>query len=373
MFKMSMLHDPWEPLAGRLDPCKPVLTSVEISVTGQCNLRCEHCAVGYMLVEREPERIPAATIMAALDRVETLTTISITGGEPTYSLELVDQWLVPLLNYARRRGLTTQLNTNLTFDLARYRRLAPLVDIMHITWNYCTPNDFKAIAFPDGRGSDAAATRLFSRIQENAAALAAAGHFVSAETMISPRTAPDLGAMNRMVAAMGCRRHEIHPRYPVDFAEHLTVVSLDETAAAVERLLAEREPSLWVLFGTFPFFLCDPNPARRQLVRRVLMAPNVTIRNDPDGKNRLNVDAITGDIRVTDFADFPDLGNILAGDDLMVAFDSWQVHPASRQFRCECPAAHCSGPNPIVAATYYPGISWTERTAVMDSKRADGS
>lgn len=37
---------------------------------------------------------------------------------------------------------------------------------------------------------------------------------------------------------------------------------------------------------------------------------NVTVRNDPDGRSRLNVNIFDGNIIVTDFGDVPLLGNI---------------------------------------------------------------
>ena len=46
------------------------------------------------------------------------------------------------------------------------------------------------------------------------------------------------------------------------------------------------------------------------LVKRLREEPNVTVRNDPDGRNRLNVSTFTGEVFVTDFANEPPLGNI---------------------------------------------------------------
>lgn len=355
------MQDLWEPLAGRSDPAVPVLTSVEITVTSLCNLRCIHCAVGELLVAQEPQRIPPAAITAALDRVPTLTTLSITGGEPAYSDELVEGWLVPLLRYAKDRGLATQLNTNLTFPFERYRPLLGLVDVWHMSWNWRDGADLARIA----RVPPAAGERLYRRMLENAEALAAAGCFVSAESMMTPEAAEDLGRWNRLLAGCGVRRHEIHPRYPVDWARTLPVLDLDATAACVERFLAERDPAVWVLFGTFPFLPCDPDPRRRELYWRVRREPNVTVRNDPDGRNRLNIDGITGAVRVQDFADLEPLGNILEGADLNACFAAWQQHPAYQPYRCCCPEAGCLGPNVIVAQTYYPGVDFRQRRAVL--------
>ena len=336
-----------------------MLTSVEISVTNLCNLRCVHCAVGELLVPAEAGRLPVARLTAALDRVPGLTTLSLTGGEPSFSDELVDGWVIPLLQYARRRGLQTQVNTHLTYPLERYRRMASWVSVFHMTWNYRDAADFARIT----RTAPAAAARLYGLVQANAAALAAAGAFVSAETMLTPETLPELGAFSHRLAALGARRMEVHPRYPVDFARHLRVTDLAAMRAGLERFLDERAPGLWVLFGTFPFLPCDPDPAHRALWARVQAAPDVTVRNDPDGRCRINIDGTTGDIRVTDFADLPPLGNIVAGDDLTACFDAWQDHPANRPYACCCPEAGCLGPNLIVAQTWFPAVDWSRRRA----------
>lgn len=43
---------------------------------------------------------------------------------------------------------------------------------------------------------------------------------------------------------------------------------------------------------------------------KITREQNVTVRNDPDGRSRLNVNIFDGNIIVTDFGDVPLLGNI---------------------------------------------------------------
>ncbi len=360
--------DLWDPLTGRTATSGPVLTSVEITVTNQCHLRCVHCAVGELLAPRDQARLPLAAITAALDRVETLTTLSLTGGEVSLSDELVDDWVVPLLQYAHRRGLQTQVNTHFTHDLERYLRMAPWAPLFHMTWNYRDAADFAAIT----RVAPAVAARLYDRIQTNAATLAGQGLFVSGETMMTPETLPHLGEFSHRLAALGCRRMEVHPRYPADFARHLPVVDLDTMRTGIEQFLSERVPGLWVLFGTFPFLPCSPDPRDRALWHQVQTAADVTVRNDPDGRSRINLDALTGDIRVSDFADLAPVGNVLAGDDLAAALAAWQDHPVFRPYNCCCPEAGCAGPNLIVAQTWLPGVDFRQRRAVVESSQAGG-
>ncbi len=357
------LNDPWDPALSRRTG-RHLLTSVEVTVTNRCNMRCGHCAVGEVLAMADPERMPLLGLIRRLDEVETLKTLSITGGEPSESLATLREYVLPILQYAKARGLHTQVNTNLTYDLERYLLIAPFVDVMHISWNYPSFLQFHELVWGHGRQhvSMAASEKLYRRIIDNTVALSKAGCFVSAETMIRGETAPHLGAINRFLAEIGCARHEIHPMYPVDWAADLPHLSLDEYRATVDRFLDERDPDLWALFGTFPFLPCSPRPEDQALLARVRGARNVTVRNCPDGRNRVNVNAFTGDVFVTDFADVPALGNI-GQDRLDQVFDRWLEHPVFRPYNCYCPEASCTGPNLIVAKMYHPGVDFRTRTA----------
>jgi len=333
-----------------------------------CNLRCAHCAVGDQLTGRDPFRLPVETIIDALDQATDLKTLSLTGGEPIVNRDVADHWVAPLLRYAKSRGLATQVNSNLTLPLDRYLPLEGLIDVLHVSWNYRHARDFEVIS----RLRPAAAAKLFRRMLDNMEALAARGWFVSAESMITPETAAHLGAFNRRLGAQGCRRHEVHPRYPVSWAAALPVVSLEDTAAAVKSLLDQRDPDVWILFGTFPFFPCSAEPAHRELWRRVQSTPNTSIRNDPDGRSRLNIDGMTGNIRVTDFGNPAALGNILDGVTLPEAFARYQEDPAYKPYRCVCPEAGCLGPNGMVARTYFRDVDFTRRRALVSLPAASG-
>lgn len=76
----------------------------------------------------------------------------------------------------------------------------------------------------------------------------------------------------------------------------------------------QADPNVWIWFGTFPFFPCSPDPEHQRTWLRVKQTANTTIRNDPDRRLRLNIDAMTGNIRVTDFGNPAPLGNIFDGE-----------------------------------------------------------
>lgn len=366
---ISPAYDPWDPLRSLTHYGKHKLTSVEFTVTNLCNMRCEHCAVGDALTMTEGAKLPLSFIINKLEEVEHLETISITGGEPSYSEKAVKEYIVPLLKYARERGVRSQINSNITLPLSRYEEMVPYLDVMHISFNYLNADDFYEVGFANSeRGvSRGTAVKLYEQMVENAVALSKGGMFVSAESMINYRTHEKLPGIHKLIDEMGCVRHEVHPMYPSAFASKLPVLSLEQYRNAINSLLDARNPDIWMLFGTLPFFACNSSEEDRKIIARLHSEKNVTVRNDPDGRNRLNLNLFTGDVYVTDFSDVPALGNVLKGDTLDGVFDRWLNHPLSDTVNCHCPAASCCGPNLLVADTYYRGVDFKARTAIIKS------
>jgi len=330
-------------------------------------MRCEHCAVGYMLQPQDPAALPVDLLIQRLEEIPHLRTISLTGGEPMFSKRSVEQIILPLLQYAHARGIKTQLNSNLTMPLDRYKAIAPYLDVLHISHNWGTVEDFAEGGFAnmERQPSFERKAAQFERLIENSRALADLGVTVSAETMLNRRTLPHLQTIHeQFVNEMKCTRHEIHPMYPSDFASTLDVLSLAETREAIQQILQFRNPDTWMLFGTLPFYSCSADPADQQLLAQLRASRNVSVRNDPDGRSRLNVNIFTGDVIVTDFGDVPPLGNIQDGH-LPEMYEAWQQHPLSKSVSCHCPAVRCLGPNLLVKNAYYEEADFTNRQAVL--------
>ncbi len=362
---LTFRNDPWDPIHSLKKHGRHVLTSVEFTMTQLCNMRCEHCAVGETLAAAEGERIPLKTVLQRLDEMEHLETISITGGEPAYSPQTVTNYIVPLLKYARERGIQSQLNSNATLNYSRYEEMAPFLDVLHISFNYLNAGDFHEIGFsrsacPVGKET---AQKLFGQMVENTTRLSREGLFISAESMINYRTYGKLDRIHRLIAEMGCRRHEVHPMYPSSFAAELPILGKEQFMEEIERLLAGRHPDVWILFGTLPFFQCSNSSRERQLLETLRNEPNLSVRNDPDGRNRLNVNLFTGELFVTDFADLPALGNV-KNDRLDQVFEQWTSHPLYHKVNCYCPSAGCCGPNLLVADMYYRNEDFHKKQAV---------
>ncbi|WP_179032023.1 radical SAM/CxCxxxxC motif protein YfkAB [Paenibacillus kribbensis] len=367
LLPISPAYDPWDPIVSLRTHGRHLLTSVEMTVTHLCNMRCEHCAVGDMLVMKEAPFLPLDLMLKRLDEVEHLETISITGGEPALLDKTVDEVIVPLLKYAKERGIRSQINSNLTLDIRRYEKMLPYLDVMHISFNYLNADDFYEVGFANtGRPTPrAGAVHLYEKMVENAHKLSEMGMFISAESMINYRTHTKLEGIHQLINEMGCRRHEVHPMYASNFASALPVLSLGDMRNAIHKLLDVRNQDMWMLFGTLPFFACSDREEDRKLLRRLRQEPNITVRNDPDGRNRVNVNMFTGSVYVTDFADIPAFGNIQE-QGLDEIFGEWlNEHPLNQTVNCHCDAAACCGPNLLVADMYYKGVDFKSRKALQ--------
>lgn len=363
--KISPKFDPWEAYLDVEQHGQLTLSNIEFTTTNLCNMRCAHCAVGYELMTKDPEALPIELLVKRLDEIPHLRSLSITGGEPTLSKKSVENYVKPLLQYAKSRGVRTQINTNLTLDIERYLDIAPFIDVFHISHNWGTVETFAEVGFAmmDRKPTFEQRAKLFDRMIENSRILAEHGYNVSAETMLNKNTLPYIEHIHRqIVEEMKCFRHEVHPMYPVDFASSLQCLSLDEIREAIHQLLDVRDENTWMLFGTLPFYPCNVKEEDQKLLARLREAKNVTVRNDPDGRSRLNINIFSGDVIVTDFGDVPALGNVKE-DSLVAIFDKWLESDLAKSLNCHCPSVKCLGPNVFVKDVYYKDTKFVSESA----------
>lgn len=355
MPQITPSYDPWEAYLDVEKHGGLTLSNIEFTTTTLCNMRCAHCAVGYTLQTKDPDALPIELILKRLDEIPNLKTLSITGGEPMMSKKSVRGYVLPILKYAHERGVRTQINSNLTIDGERYMEIAPYLDVLHISHNWGTIEEFVETGFAmmERKPTFEQRAALFQRMIDNSRMLAENGVMVSAETMLNKKTLPYLEHIHhQIVHEMKCARHEVHPMYPSDFASALTSLSLQETREAIHHLLDIRHKDTWMLFGTLPFYPCSMNEEDQQLLKRLRETENVTLRNDPDGRSRLNINIFSGEVIVTDFGDAPPLGNIQT-DTLPDVFDRWLESDLAKSLNCHCPAVKCLGPNVLVKDMYY--------------------
>lgn len=359
--KISIHNDPWEAYNEVEKFGETKLSNIEFTTTTLCNMRCAHCAVGYTLQLKDPDTIDMTTILKRLDEVEHLSTLSITGGEPMFSKKSIKETVTPILEYAKSRGIYTQMNSNLTINYDRYEPLIDLIDVMHISHNWGTIDEFAEVGFHvmDKKPPIKARYKLYEQIIENARRLSEAGMFVSAETMLNKSTLPYLEKIHKeIVNDMKCARHEVHPMYPSDFASDLNVLTIEETKTAIRQLLSFRDEDTWMLFGTLPILPCSMNADDLSFLDDVHSAKNVTVRNDPDGRSRLNVNVFTGDVIVTDFGDETGTIDNIIDTPLQDVYDKWKQSALNQTINCHCPKVKCLGPNLLVKNMYYPDIDF---------------
>ncbi|MGI8314195.1 radical SAM/CxCxxxxC motif protein YfkAB [Halobacillus mangrovi] len=364
--KLSPSFDPWEAYMDVKEHGEMTLSNIEFTTTTLCNMRCEHCAVGYTLQDKDPEALPMGLILKRLDEIPHLRTLSITGGEPMMSKKSVENYVVPLLKYAHERGVHTQINSNLTLPYKRYLPIIPYLDVLHISHNWGTIEEFIHTGFArmERKPSEENRKMFFDRMVENSQRLSEEGVMVSAETMLNRRTYPYLEEIHDHVKKMKCARHEIHPMYPVDFASSLETLSLEKMRVAINRFLDHRDQEIWMLFGTLPYYPCSSSQDDLAMLKRLYEEKNVTVRNDPDGRSRLNVNVFSGDIIVTDFGDEPGLGNI-KNTKLTDAYLTWMRTKTAESLNCHCPAVECLGPNVLVKNTYYQDVDFKKRNTKL--------
>lgn len=365
---ITIKNDPWEPYSDINQYGQPVLSNVEFTTTNLCNMRCSHCAVGYTLQTRDPAPLPMSLIMQRLDEIPTLRTISITGGEPMFSKKSIREVVKPLLKYAEQRGIYVQLNSNLTLPLDRYLDIAEYIDVLHISHNWGTIDTFTEVGFGamDKQPPLKAKLKLYEQMISNAQNLSRQGMFVSAETMLNKSTLPYLESIHHeVVHDMKCQRHEVHPMYPADFASQLEVLDLNTMKSAISHLLDVRDKDTWMLFGTLPIFPCLQDEADAQLREKLKQAPNVSTRNDPDGRSRLNVNVFTGNVIVTDFGDETGTISNIKQDRLTDVFQRWMATPLSKAINCHCPQFECLGPNILVKNMYYSNVDFKKQEQRM--------
>ncbi|MBA8772765.1 radical SAM/CxCxxxxC motif protein YfkAB [Staphylococcus coagulans] len=365
---ITIKNDPWEPYSDINQYGQPVLSNVEFTTTNLCNMRCSHCAVGYTLQTRDPDPLPMSLIMQRLDEIPTLRTISITGGEPMFSKKSIREVVKPLLKYAEQRGIYVQLNSNLTLPLDRYLDIAEYIDVLHISHNWGTIDTFTEVGFGamDKQPPLKAKLKLYEQMISNAQNLSRQGMFVSAETMLNKSTLPYLESIHHeVVHDMKCQRHEVHPMYPADFASQLEVLDLNTMKSAISHLLDVRDKDTWMLFGTLPIFPCLQDEADAQLREKLKQAPNVSTRNDPDGRSRLNVNVFTGNVIVTDFGDETGTISNIKQDRLTDVFQRWMTTPLSKAINCHCPQFECLGPNILVKNMYYSNVDFKKQEQRM--------
>ena len=93
------------------------------------------------------------------------------------------------------------MNSNLTLPQDRYLDIAEYIDVMHISHNWGTIQEFTDVGFGAMRKQPPlkAKLKLYEQMLENSSTLSDQGMFVSAETMLNQSTVPYLNKIHNEV------------------------------------------------------------------------------------------------------------------------------------------------------------------------------
>src|SRR5512138_1190406 len=127
-----------------MEPVPPLPDALQLEVTSACNLRCAMCLVRYRPpVNKITGAMPVATFRALVDDLPGLRQLTLQGlGEPLLAPDLL-----PMVRYAKERGVRVGFNSNAT--LLSRRRAEELVDAgldwLHVSLDGADAATFEAI------------------------------------------------------------------------------------------------------------------------------------------------------------------------------------------------------------------------------------
>lgn len=166
----------------------PLPEALQVEVTSACNLRCAMCLVRYRPpVNKLAGAMPLSMLRGLLDDLPGLRQLTLQGlGEPLLAPDLL-----PMVRYARQRGVRVGFNSNAT--LLNRRRAAELVesglDWLHVSLDGADAETFESIR--DGAS--------FTTVVNNLAGLAQAKRAAGSDT---PWIRAVFVAMRRNVAQL---------------------------------------------------------------------------------------------------------------------------------------------------------------------------
>jgi MoaA/NifB/PqqE/SkfB family radical SAM enzyme len=171
--------------AAAVDTAPDLPRELQIEVTGACNLRCHMCLVRYRPpLNRITGSLSFDTFKRLIDDLPDLEVITLQGlGEPLLAPDLL-----PMIEYAARRGIRLGFNTNGTL-LSREkaeRLIAAGLDWLHVSLDGATASTYERIR--DGSS--------FARVRQNILSLVDAKRRLGAE---APRLSLVFVAMRRNV------------------------------------------------------------------------------------------------------------------------------------------------------------------------------
>ncbi len=183
------------------DTTRMTITAIDMDPTERCNLRCSYCFKGK-LAGRQMSLETAKQAVRFLARYSGQTEdlhVSLMGGEPMLSFELLEQWVPWAFTYCEQRGkvLSIGATTNGTvFDQARHDFCRRWHIGLHLSIDGCPAVQDRERVFKNGRGSS-------SRLEANLPRIFSAWRTIHARSSIVPETLPQLSESYRYFCEKG--------------------------------------------------------------------------------------------------------------------------------------------------------------------------
>jgi len=104
------------------------IENIEFQITKQCNMNCRYCSNNDGNLEKE--HLADFEYIKVIQHLPNLKKITLTGGEPSISMELLDY----ISKEAKTKNISLQLNTNgFVNDIKVWDKLLPMFDIIHFS------------------------------------------------------------------------------------------------------------------------------------------------------------------------------------------------------------------------------------------------
>ena len=180
----------------------PLPASVQVEVTGACNLRCRMCLVRYRPpLGRRNGSLPSETFRVVVDALPALHTLTLQGlGEPLLAPDLLD-----MIRLAKARGIAVGFNTNGTLlsPVLAHALVGLGVDWIHVSLDGAEAATHEAIR----DGADfAAIVRNLRELARLVAELGVERPEIAVVFVAMRRNVAELPALVRLVAGCGVRR-----------------------------------------------------------------------------------------------------------------------------------------------------------------------
>jgi len=277
------------------------LKSLEIGLTSKCNFNCKYCCK-YSL--EGDEYISADDCIKIIKNLDYLERVKLSGGEV---LIYFDE-CIKLLNYCRKKGIYTQINTN--GSLLNKNKTNILEDaglnVLHFSLNFSNSKDYTRYYN--------LSNLIFFRIVENIKnSLNCNNLDTVVESIIFKETEDNILNTHKFLTALGVTKHEVQLGIPIENNKWENLTDLQKLTEITKSLIMIKNEDVKIYFSCFRKNI--PGNLFEELLSFAEGKKNVFFPDCIEGKSQLHLHS-NGDIIICELG-FPEvIGNAFNGTDL---------------------------------------------------------